>query len=355
VQAAWEVDLFGGNAATRDAAQARYDGAQADWHDARVSVAAEVANLYFSLRNCERLLAVSRFDARSRAESMRLTDLMTRAGFQAPGTLALARASSAEGAVRVTQQRALCDLDIKALVALASLDETRLREKLAEVPASMGRPPSYTINSLPASLLEQRPDLYSAERELMAARAEIGAADAQRYPRLSLNGTVGSTYIRVNGVSDNITNWSIGPVSLSLPLFDGGTRSAQVEAAEARYEAAAVTYRAKARQAVREVEEALVQLQSVSDRNEDALIATQGYRESFNSIEARYKNGLANLIELEDARRLALNSEITLVTLQRERMAAWVALYRAAGGGWTQSSTGPRFESSPVPAAASKP
>lgn len=356
VQASWEVDLFGGNAATRDAAQARYEGAQADWHDARVSVAAEVANLYFSLRNCERLLAVSRFDARSRAESMRLTDLMMRAGFQAPGTLALARASSAEGAVRVTQQRALCDLDIKGLVALASLDETRLREKLAEVPASMGRPPNYAINSLPASLLEQRPDIFSAERELMAARAEIGAAQAQRYPRLSLNGTVGAAYVRVSGVSDTVSNWSIGPVTLSLPLFDGGTRSAQVEAAEARYEAAAVLYRARARQAVREVEEALVQLQSVSDRNDDALIATQGYRESFNATEARYKSGLASLVELEDSRRLALASETTLVTLQRERMAAWVALYRAAGGGWTQSSTGPRFETSPVPAAAaSKP
>ncbi len=352
VQASWEVDLFGGNRAARDAAQARYEGAQADWHDARVSVAAEVANLYFGLRNCERLLAVARFDARSRSESARLTDLMARAGFQAPATSALARASSAEGAVRVSQQRALCDLDIKAMVALASLDEQRLRARLAEAPASMGRPPDLAIASLPASVLAQRPDIFSAERELLAARADIDNAEAQRYPRLSLNGSIAPAYVRLNGVSTDVNTWSIGPVNLTLPLFDGGRRSAQVEAAQARYEQAAALYRARARQAVREVEEALVRLQSTGERTGDALTASQGYRESFNATEQRYKSGLASLVELEDARRLALAAETALLGLQRERMAAWVGLYRAAGGGWTPAGASPRADASASPAPA---
>jgi outer membrane protein TolC len=125
---------------------------------------------------------------------------------------------------------------------------------------------------------------------------------------------------------------------LTLPLFDGGTRRANVDAAQARYEEAVANYRGNVRQAVREVEEALVNLQSTGARSEDALVAVDGYRTSFNGTEARYQSGLASLLELEDTRRTRLAAEIALVTLQRERIAAWVALYRAAGGGWTTAS-----------------
>jgi outer membrane protein TolC len=84
LQARWEIDLFGANRAARDAAQERYDSARAGWHDARVSVAAEVANQYYGLRACEQLLAVARQDAASRADTARLTELSAQAGFQSP-------------------------------------------------------------------------------------------------------------------------------------------------------------------------------------------------------------------------------------------------------------------------------
>lgn len=128
--------------------------------------------------------------------------------------------------------------------------------------------------------------------------------------------------------------WSVGPLALSLPIFDGGTRVANVEAAKARYEEAVVAYRASVRQAVREVEEALVNLQSTASRSEDARIAVEGYRASFNGTQSLYQNGLASLIDLEDLRRTRLAAELNATTLERERMAAWIALYRAAGGGW---------------------
>ena len=97
-------------APARDAAQARLAGAEAGWHDARVAVAAETANSYLDLRTCERQLAVTRNDARSRAETARLTDLSADAGFTAPAVAALARASAAEASARATQQQAQCDL-----------------------------------------------------------------------------------------------------------------------------------------------------------------------------------------------------------------------------------------------------
>ncbi|APW40162.1 RND transporter [Rhodoferax koreense] len=341
LQASWEADLFGANRATRDAAQARADGAEAGWHDARVSVTAEVANAYFSLRSCNRQLAVTQSDAGSRAETSRLTGLAADAGFQAPATAALARASSAEASARVTQQRALCDVDVKALVALTGLDEPVLRRRLVEVSEPAMPPALFTITSLPAGLLAQRPDVFTAEREVAAASAEVDNAQAQRYPKLSLTGSIGTAYLRMNGVGTSFNTWSIGPVALSLPIFDGGRRAAGEAAAEARYDEAAALYRAKARQAVREVEEALVNLDSAARRFADANAAVEGYRVSFNATQARYQGGLASLVELEDARRQQLASQTALLSLERERWLAWVALYRAAGGGWSVASAQP--------------
>ena len=109
----------------------------------------------------------------------------------------------------------------------------------------------------------------------------------------------------------------------------------------ARYEEAAALYRARARLAVREVEEALVNLQSTAARSEDARLAADGYRAAFTGTEARYKSGLGSLLELEDARRTLLAAETGLLTLQRARANAWVALYRATGGGWSAADSGP--------------
>lgn len=357
LQAGWEIDLFGGNRFASDAAQARLVGAQALWHDARVSVAAEVANQYFSLRTCERQLVVAQGDATSRAETSRLADLSARAGFQAPADAALARASAAESSARVTQQRALCDLDIKALVALTSWPEPQIRQQLEAAPVSpalaepsttptstssgIAAQPAFAIASVPAQALGQRPDVFNAEREVAAASADAGTAQAQRFPRLTLGGSVGAARIRAGGVTTDLDTWSIGPLALSVPLFDGGRRAAGVDAAQARYDEAVALYRARVRQAVREVEEALVNLQSTAARSGDAVIAVEGYRQSFAATQARYKSGLGSLVELEEARRVQLAAETALVSLQRERVAAWIALYRAVGGGWTPETPAP--------------
>jgi multidrug efflux system outer membrane protein len=101
-----------------------------------------------------------------------------------------------------------------------------------------------------------------------------------------------------------------------------------------------VQYQAAVRQAVREVEEALVNLQSARERSEDARAAVEGYRISFAAAEARYRSGLGSLIELEDQRRVLLAAETALVGLQRDRVAAWIALYRALGGGWRRPDAG---------------
>lgn len=341
LDATWELDLFGKLAASRDAEQQRLEGSRALWHAARVSVAAEVANQYFSLRACEKLLDVARADAASRGETARLSALSTRAGFQAPATDALARASAADGRSNATAQRALCDLDIKALVALSALAEPDLRRKLAQSAADNPREFMLAVTRVPAEALAQRPDVFNAAREVDAARQDAGAARAQRYPRLTLGGSIATTKVFSRGTTQRLDTWTLGPLQLSLPLFDGGASRANVEAADARYVNAAAQYRGLVRQSVREVEEALVQLQSTGERHDDALAAAEGYRASFTGTQARYQGGLASLVELEDARRTLLAAQGNVVNLERGRRSAWVALYKALGGGWRSDSATP--------------
>lgn len=354
VQAGWEIDLFGRNAAASDAARERLAGAGAQWHEARVSVAAEVALQVSGWRSCVQQLAVAASDARSRGETARLALASEKAGFTAPATAALASASASDAKVRTERQRMECEINLKTLVALTGLDEAALRERLAAAPPPHTPQALFAIATVPAQALAQRPDVYAAEREVAAASAEVGGAQADRYPRLSLSGSIGRGWLHTGGTSISSNTWSLGPLALSLPIFDAGRRAAQVDAAVARYDAAVVLYRAQVRKAVSEVEQALVQLDSTETRSTDAQQAAAGYQRSFEATEARWRAGLASLVELEDARRTALAADTALVALQQERMAAWISLYRAVGGGWDAGgATTPTSTSTPHTASAS--
>ena len=336
LQAGWEIDLFGGLAAGRDAASARVDASQAQWHAARVSVAAETANAYFAERACALQLRVAASDTASRRESARLTDLSAKAGFTAPADAALARASAADASARLTQQRTQCALQRQALVALTGGDAATLARRLDAPAIDLALPALQAVVSVPARALAQRPDVYASELAVAAASGEAGAAQAQRYPRLSLSGSIAALHVRGGGASETLNSWSIGPLQLTLPIFDGGTRAANADAAQARYDEAVVRYRAQVRQGVREVEEALLRLQDSDLRAGDAGTAVAGYQAALDAVKSRYDSGLVSLFELEDARRTLFAAQTSRVGLQRDRAAAWVALYRALGGGWTR-------------------
>lgn len=343
VDAVWELDLFGANRRGREAAVARVQARAADWHDARVSLAAEVADNYMNLRACEALVAVYRQDLTSRQDSARLTQLKTDNGFSSRADAALTSASAAEAATRLTAQQAECDLSIKALVALTGQAEPALRSELASRTGQLPRLPDSGVISVPAQLLNQRPDLAVAERDLAAASADIGAAEAERYPSISLSGSVGLSAVSFGGMSTKGNTWSFGP-TLKLPVFDGGKSRANVADAQARYDEARANYQQHARTAVKEVEQALVKLDSASTREGSARAAAQGYQVFFNASEARLKTGSGSLLDAEEARRNLLNSQASLVNIQRERLAAWISLYKAMGGGWTQTAS----ESEPI-------
>ena len=351
VQAAWELDLFGGVAAGRNAAQARLEGAQAGWHEARVAVAAEVASSVLALRACEARAVQTRVDATSRDETARLTGLSERSGFTAPADTALARAGAAQSRNLAVSQQAACDTLVKSLVEVTDLPEADLRLRLAAGTARVPQPASIAVTLLPAALLSQRPDLADAARAVEAAAANQAQSRAQEQPRVSLSGSFAGAALRSGGITSQGTTWSLGPLVVSLPLFDGGARSAATASARASYDEAVALYQAQVRRAVREVETALVALQSAGQRQADAASAARDFEASLRATQARQQGGLASLYDLEAARRNAVQAQSALIDLQREQAAAWIALYRALGGGWNAADPGPGPISNPSVAA----
>lgn len=333
--AQWEIDLFGGVRHNIAAARAAAERAQLGWHEARITLAADVAQAYVGLRACEALVDVFRLEADSQVKSVELTREKVRVGFEAPANGALAEATAAQTRDRLVAQQADCDVVVKTLVLLTTLDESRLRERLTARRAALPQPgAAFAVQPLPAAVLAQRPDIAAAERELVAAAAGVGVAEAARWPRLSFSGSIGVGVVRIGGDTNEARTWGFGP-ALVLPLFDGGRLRAQADAARARYDEARLAFEQRVRVAVREIEEALVRVQAAHQRETDALRAAQGFREYFAAAETRWRTGAGSLIEMEDARRTALAAQAGLIGVQRDRVAAWVALYRAAGGGWS--------------------
>jgi multidrug efflux system outer membrane protein len=330
IDARWEIDLFGGQRSAARAARAREQARHADWHAARISLAAEVAGTLINYRACAASAAVLELDAGSRDQTAQLTRLKIRAGFTPAASAQLSDASSAEARQGAIAQRAQCDLLVKALVALTDVPEAQLRTRLGSAVA-VPRPAQFTVDAVPATMLLQRPDVAAAERELQASNAVIGVAQARRYPSVSLSGSIG--VLRLAGAGAATDAWSLLPV-ISVPLFDAGARRADVRAAEALHDENYAIYRQTVRDALRETEQALVRLDAAARREADAALAARHYEGYFKSSEERFKGGPVSLFELEDARRSALAAQQALIAVQQERVNAWIALYKALGGGW---------------------
>lgn len=336
----WEIDLFGGIARRQEAAAANYSASRNRWHEARVSLAAETAQALFQIRYLERRLALAAADLDSRRTSAQLTRKLAEAGLQSDEAASLTAAGAADAAAGLIGLRADYDRLIKALVALSGWSESDLRTQLAAHRGRFPPPAQFRIASLPAAVLAQRPDIAAAERDVAAASAAIGRAEAARYPRLQLTGSLTPLRLTTDGSTVSATAWSIG-AGLSMPLVDGGRIDANVDAATAQYAAAAAQFRQKARDAVREVEQALTQLDAAARREAELRRAEAGYRSGLAAVRRRHQAGLAGALELEEASRLALAAEINLAAWQYEQAVAWVQLYRAAGGGWTTDAENP--------------
>ncbi len=329
--ASWEIDLFGKLRSSRESSQAQLEARIDDWHDARVSLAAEVADDYVQYRACRQLVRAYQQSAQSYAQTATATRTAVSAGMTAASDGYLAEASAASANATATQQNVTCEELVKSLVALTGADEQALRTVINRPGApDLPQPAAFRVESVPADLVRQRPDLASSERELASTYADIGKARADRFPSLSLSG---SATISATNLASPMSSWSFGP-SLSIPLFDAGKRRAAVDSAQASYDAQLAAYRSAVLTAVKEVEVALVDLDGAARRSDDARRAAEQYRLYERATETNWRAGFDTLLTLEQARRSQTSAEITYIELQRDRIRSWISLYKALGGGW---------------------
>ena len=354
--ASWEIDLFGAVRRGKEGALARSEAQQATLADVRVSLAADVTDAYLSYRACQSYVALSEQDVVSRQATEKLTAASVKEGFTAPYQAIRSRASVAEAKTQLAATRAYCERQENLLTRLTGVARPALMTTLADKPTGLDRlpvPKHFSI-AIPSEALTQRPDIRSAERRLAAESADVGLAEANRYPRLTLNGALGySSGGSSGGGALSFGSWSFGP-SLSLPIFDAGRRKAEVEIAKSKYEEALADFKAKTRSAIQEVEDALTRYAAAHERAENARQSASQYQSFFDSVDIRYREGASNLLELEDARRAMLSAQQTLLSVQQERLQAWVALNRATGGAARYEPDAPETKNSaalatPVP------
>ncbi|MDD4616643.1 MAG: efflux transporter outer membrane subunit [Alphaproteobacteria bacterium] len=331
LDAGWEIDLFGGKRRAIEQSEALLESSQAAWHDARVSLAAEVADTYIQYRSCQSTTKLYERRLMSQRDTLGLVTFKEKAGLASGADLDLSEASETNVAGSLENQRGVCAQRFNALEQLTGLSAAELSSILAGTNV-VPEPRAAKIVSLPAQTIEQRPDVAIAERNLAAATAAVGVAEAARFPSLSLAGAINLN--KASGTS-SVTTWSFGP-TLSLPLFNAGTLEAEEDRAREAVNEALATYRETVRGAVKEVEDALARLDAVSKRLVQAKVSVDKYRSYLAATEANYRAGSVSLLDLEESQRQVYSAEETYVAAQQEQAQAWIALYKAVGGGWNR-------------------
>jgi multidrug efflux system outer membrane protein len=330
----YEVDLFGRVRRSLEAANASLQASAADLENVRLLVSSELAADYFQLRELDAEMAV----------------VQKAIDFEKSG-LELVEKRHAGGAVSgldVAQQQTVLDAAYAQLAllqqqraqfehALAVLQGLAAPEFTAPVRALNTQPPAVPV-SLPSELLQRRPDIATAERQVASANAQIGVAKAAFYPSFFLNGGAGflsSDIVKLlNGPS---AVWSLG-LSAMEPIIAGGRNRARFEGVKAAYDEDVANYRETVLTAFQQVEDALSGLNALATASESQLRAVSAADRSLNLANARYTGGLVTYLDVITAQEQLLANERLATQIQGQRLVTSVLLIKALGGGWDSSS-----------------
>jgi len=333
-QASWEVDLWGRVRAGRNAAYASAQGVEADFRFAQYSLAASVASAYFAVIEAERQIDVAQRNYAAYAEIDRITRFRAREGYSNQQDVRTAASDLADVLENLEDARGAKRIAIRALEVLLGRYPGAQIEGGYTFPETPPPPPA----GLPSQLLERRPDVISAERNVAAAFSELDQAKAAQLPALSLTASVGGTSSELDDLVDGRNLfWSIIGNVLQ-PIFDAGLRGARVDEADADKRAAIATYASTALGALQEVEDNLDQIEVLRLREQAARTARDEAVEAVKLGELRYKEGETDLIDLLSLRQRQFSTEQNFVSIQRERIDQWVSLNLALGGSWIEPS-----------------
>nr|HET7857609.1 efflux transporter outer membrane subunit [Caldimonas sp.] len=334
--ASYEIDLFGRVRSLSQAALAQYFATAEARKAVQISIVSSVAGAYLNVLADEELLRVTQETLKTREESLRLTKLRFDNGVsseldfrQAESLLEGARATLAQS----ERQRTL---DQNALVLLVG--QPLPADLPPPLPLDQQQITTDVPAGLPSDLLARRPDIRASEQQLAAANANIGAARAAFFPRISLTASFGTASTELSGLFKG-GSWAwTGTGQLLQPIFDAGRNQANLDLARANFDIAVAQYEHSIQNAFREVSDGLAGRATLGEQLRAQAAQTNALAIAYRLADLRYRSGAASFLDTLDAARTLFAAQILLVQTQAQRLQNQVALYRALGGGWNEAA-----------------
>jgi multidrug efflux system outer membrane protein len=329
----WLLDLFGQYRRSKESAVASLDAAYSTADVARLSLLQDLVSSYIDARFFQERIELSKANLKSRQETLDLTKFQLEAG--AASRLDVVQA---EGLVQSTQSE-IPGLETNFRISahhIATLLGLPASSLMAEMQKGAAQPVfrGGIKSGIPADLIRNRPDIRVAERNLAAATANIGVAESQLYPTITLSGAISPSYVKQAGVSGGgLTTWSFGP-SLSLPIFDGGRLRANVDIAKSDAKVQYLTWKAAVLNGVEEVENALTAVRHDAETVESLKAQVKTTQESLELSTASYKDGASSLLDVLDAQRNVSTAQASLAAAVQQMAKDYVSLNVAIGGGY---------------------
>ncbi|MGO8677716.1 MAG: efflux transporter outer membrane subunit [Limisphaerales bacterium] len=329
----YEVDLWGRVRRSFRAAREQAQSSAASYRNVLLSLQADVAQTYFTIRSIDLDRHVLADTIELRKKNLALVESLHRGGADSAVDVAQAETELSSA------QADLLGLELRraqlenALAVLCGQNSSSF--SLAQT-TRLYQPPPIPIG-LPAELLERRPDVAQAERSMAAASEGIGVAKAAFFPAIQLTGSAGVESVDLKSIFNwESRAWSLGP-NISLPVFEGGRNRAGLQRAKAAYLEAVAQYRSQVLVAFHEVEDGLVGLHLLKEQFEAQMRAVDSARKVADLSRIRYKEGLSSYFEVVLADRTVLENQILAYELNGQRIVTTVQLIKALGGGWKAS------------------
>jgi NodT family efflux transporter outer membrane factor (OMF) lipoprotein len=330
----WETDLFGRVRRTIESAQATYQASGADLENVRLMIASQLAGDYFALRELDNEIAVLNSTVESFQHGLQLVEDRAKGGVASGLDVAqeqtLLDATRAQ-AILLQQQRVQFE---DALGTLTGQPASSFKLAIKPMPSAL---PVIPIG-VPTDLLERRPDIAEAERQMASANAQIGVAKSAYYPDLSLSAGGGFESFNLARLATVTSSfWSVG-AAVAETVLSGGARKAQVQYAQAGYDLTVANYRGSVLTAFQEVEDNLAGLAVLANAAQAQAAAVTDARKALEIATNRYKGGLVNYLDVVTAQQILLSNERLASQLEGQRLTTSVLLVKALGGGWDASS-----------------
>ena len=337
LDAAWELDIFGGVRRNIEASTADMQAATEDLRDVLVTLVAEVATNYANLRGFQQQIVIARKNLEAQRHNAEITRKRFKAGFVSALDVASAQAQVATTESQIPALESSAQAAIYSLSVLLGREPGALVQELSSETPIPPTPPEIPVG-LPSDLIRRRPDVRRAEAQIHAATARIGVATADLFPKFSLTGSFGFSSADLNTLINwSSRAWSFGP-SISWPIFAGGRIWWNIEVQDALQEQALITYEKTVLIALQDVETALVAYAKELERHKSLSQAVENNAKAVDLAMKRYIAGKTDFLSVLVFQNTLYQSEDALVQSTRNLTTDLIALYKALGGGWEKEA-----------------